>query len=340
MERSEISGGGGGAFEPLGGGPGDSAQGPLVANQLLARLATARGRLAEAAAEATSRWRQVAAARGSFGGGRGVEQSLLREADEALSAAGGDAAEKEEEEEEQQRRQAAASRTAAATAAAATPTTTTATATTTTTTAAATTTTTTALNAALLIRSKLNVRLRLLKDALAERRALAAATAPAAAPTATAAAAPSSLASAARAADRALLPSAVAALLTRDADGSTPLAFVCPITLEIMADPVCASDGFTYERRAIESLGARTAAAGALSPASAAGARRRSRSWPPGSPMTGEPLLAATGGRRTLLLVPNRVLASAILEWGERTKAGGGGDGGAVAPLPVSSSRV
>ena len=30
-----------------------------------------------------------------------------------------------------------------------------------------------------------------------------------------------------------------------------PDEYVCPITAEIMSDPVCLSDGFTYERAAI-----------------------------------------------------------------------------------------
>jgi hypothetical protein len=34
---------------------------------------------------------------------------------------------------------------------------------------------------------------------------------------------------------------------------STHIEFYCPITLEIMADPVVAVDGFSYERQAIES---------------------------------------------------------------------------------------
>ena len=34
-------------------------------------------------------------------------------------------------------------------------------------------------------------------------------------------------------------------------EGEIPRAFLCPITLEIMTDPVIASDGHTYERDAI-----------------------------------------------------------------------------------------
>ena len=36
------------------------------------------------------------------------------------------------------------------------------------------------------------------------------------------------------------------------AESSVPEDFKCPITTFIMTDPVCAEDGHTYERRAIE----------------------------------------------------------------------------------------
>jgi hypothetical protein len=35
-------------------------------------------------------------------------------------------------------------------------------------------------------------------------------------------------------------------------DKDVPMEFVCPITSEIMSDPVLCSDGFNYERNAIE----------------------------------------------------------------------------------------
>ena len=37
----------------------------------------------------------------------------------------------------------------------------------------------------------------------------------------------------------------------RAAPSSVPDDYICPITAEIMTDPVCTSDGFTYERTAI-----------------------------------------------------------------------------------------
>jgi len=42
--------------------------------------------------------------------------------------------------------------------------------------------------------------------------------------------------------------------LISDENNSTtiPNEFLCPITHELMIDPVCASDGYTYERKAIE----------------------------------------------------------------------------------------
>lgn len=38
----------------------------------------------------------------------------------------------------------------------------------------------------------------------------------------------------------------------KERDTKIPEAFICPITQEIMIDPVVASDGHTYERKAIE----------------------------------------------------------------------------------------
>ena len=48
---------------------------------------------------------------------------------------------------------------------------------------------------------------------------------------------------------RAATPEEAERLATEDDD--VPDQFVCPITAEIMSDPVCLSDGFTYERAAI-----------------------------------------------------------------------------------------
>lgn len=75
-------------------------------------------------------------------------------------------------------------------------------------------------------------------------------------------------------------------------DNMLPDNFRCPITCCLMHDPVITSDGFTYERSAIEEWFA-TADAGAT----------------PKSPMTGS---AMAGG---LQLTPNRVLKSMIQTW-------------------------
>ena len=68
-----------------------------------------------------------------------------------------------------------------------------------------------------------------------------------------------------------------------------PDAFVCPITQELMDDPVMAFDGHTYERRAIESW-----------------LKRRHT-----SPKTGEELTTA-------VLLPNHAIRGQIVEWREQ----------------------
>ncbi len=75
------------------------------------------------------------------------------------------------------------------------------------------------------------------------------------------------------------------------ADGggsSVPNSFICPISLQIMLDPVFASDGYTYERTEIEKHLAKSKT----------------------SPMTREPLDAK--------LVPNRTLKSDIIAFMEK----------------------
>ncbi|XP_051562234.1 WD repeat, SAM and U-box domain-containing protein 1 isoform X1 [Myxocyprinus asiaticus] len=67
----------------------------------------------------------------------------------------------------------------------------------------------------------------------------------------------------------------------------TPDEYLCPITREIMKDPVIAADGYSYEREAIESW-----------------ITTKSRT----SPMTNLPL-------QTTLLTPNRTLKMAIYRW-------------------------
>jgi hypothetical protein len=42
------------------------------------------------------------------------------------------------------------------------------------------------------------------------------------------------------------------ATVNNDATGQIPRGFMCPVTLELMKDPVLAADGHSYERRAIE----------------------------------------------------------------------------------------
>ena len=70
-----------------------------------------------------------------------------------------------------------------------------------------------------------------------------------------------------------------------DADQGPPPSLICPITQELLEDPVIAADGFTYEREAIERwLGM--------------GTNRR-------SPTTNAPLAHRA-------LVPNRSLASLV----------------------------
>ncbi|KAL4636217.1 WD repeat, SAM and U-box domain-containing protein 1 isoform X2 [Arapaima gigas] len=78
--------------------------------------------------------------------------------------------------------------------------------------------------------------------------------------------------------------------LKRELDGTgVPDEFLCPITREIMKDPVLAADGYSYEREAIEGW-----------------IKTKTRS----SPMTNLPL-------QTTLVTPNRTLKMAINRWKE-----------------------
>ncbi|PNG62135.1 putative U-box domain-containing protein 53, partial [Tetrabaena socialis] len=70
--------------------------------------------------------------------------------------------------------------------------------------------------------------------------------------------------------------------------------FLCPITQDIMTDPVMATDGYTYERAAIVEWMARKAT----------------------SPLTNQPLSAGTA------LIPNHGLRSAIMEWKQKHRTG------------------
>ncbi|XP_053554308.1 WD repeat, SAM and U-box domain-containing protein 1 isoform X1 [Bombina bombina] len=73
----------------------------------------------------------------------------------------------------------------------------------------------------------------------------------------------------------------------KTASTNIPDEFLCPITREIMMDPVIASDGYSYERKAIENW---------------ISTQKRT------SPMTNLPL-------STLLLTPNRTLKMALNRW-------------------------
>ena len=73
-------------------------------------------------------------------------------------------------------------------------------------------------------------------------------------------------------------------------DHSPPTEFICPISLDIMDDPVVASDGFSYERSEISEQIRR------------AGFGRAAR-----SPMTQQPLSPT--------LVTNQVLKNQIVQW-------------------------
>lgn len=74
-----------------------------------------------------------------------------------------------------------------------------------------------------------------------------------------------------------------------------PSEYYCPITHEVMTDPVLASDGFTYQREAIQNV---------FSTASRTAVR---------SPMTNEPL-------ENLTLIPNRALKALVNDWIQKNK--------------------
>lgn len=97
--------------------------------------------------------------------------------------------------------------------------------------------------------------------------------------------------------------------------------FVCPITRELITDPVIAADGHTYDRSAIEQW-LHGGAGAPLSRSGASGSSRRT------SPKTGQPL-------EHLHLIPNhnlkRLLSDMIKEGGKALychEEGGGEDGG------------
>ncbi|XP_016524203.1 WD repeat, SAM and U-box domain-containing protein 1 isoform X3 [Poecilia formosa] len=79
----------------------------------------------------------------------------------------------------------------------------------------------------------------------------------------------------------------IEALKAEQSGSEAPDEFLCPITRELMKDPVIAADGYSYERESIESW-----------------IRGKNKT----SPMTNLPL-------RTTLLTPNRSLKMAITRW-------------------------
>lgn len=96
------------------------------------------------------------------------------------------------------------------------------------------------------------------------------------------------------------------------ASGDAPRSFLCPITLEVMSDPVlCAKSGYTYERSAIESAIASNAV----------------------DPMTRARITRAD-------LVPNRALKDQIDAWREARGGSVGGGGTGSLEGRSSSSRV
>jgi hypothetical protein len=87
-------------------------------------------------------------------------------------------------------------------------------------------------------------------------------------------------------------PSAPTASST-SADDEPPDEFMCPITQEVMGDPVVASDGHTYERAAIERWVAKKMT----------------------SPKTG-------GALESAIIFPNHSIRRQIREWQERRQPG------------------
>lgn len=79
----------------------------------------------------------------------------------------------------------------------------------------------------------------------------------------------------------------IEALKAEQSGSETPDEFLCPITRELMKDPVIAADGYSYERKSMESW-----------------IRGKNKT----SPMTNLPL-------QTTLLTPNRSLKMAITRW-------------------------
>ena len=85
---------------------------------------------------------------------------------------------------------------------------------------------------------------------------------------------------------------------------SAPADYLCPITKDLMVDPVIASDGHSYERSAIETWFAQATSSNATGSAR----QHRRRYLVLLSPKTGAPL-------KDQRLIPNHTLKGAISQW-------------------------
>ena len=80
---------------------------------------------------------------------------------------------------------------------------------------------------------------------------------------------------------------------SEDLDDKRPKDHYCPISHDILTDPVIAADGYTYERASIEQWFKQSSDRGIV---------------PPNSPMTGAPLESSN-------LIPNFALRSLVNDW-------------------------
>ena len=96
------------------------------------------------------------------------------------------------------------------------------------------------------------------------------------------------------AADAYPICSGAAEELERDGADGVPAELICPITAELMTDPVVTADGHTYDREAIESW-----------------LRRKTT-----SPLTGEPL-------EHLMLTPNHIVRGMCRRYGSEGNSRG-----------------
>ena len=97
-------------------------------------------------------------------------------------------------------------------------------------------------------------------------------------------------------------------------EAEPPIEYKCPISCDIMVDPVVASDGWTYDRACIESWLRGSHNVDAVAPIAGGGGAHASRGWDASqvahntSPMTNEVM----GSNR---LVPNNLVRNLIRTW-------------------------